>query len=340
VQEPGRAEAAAGARRWLHILNGDSLVAPLRQAGVPGTFSVWADVLHEGPVPSGLTRDAQLEVRARFLAGDGASYQDALDTLRRWATGLDSFAGFDEVILWFEHDLFDQLNLVHHLNYYGSRPLGEPRLSLICIGEYPGVERFVGLGQLEPKQLAGLLALRAPVTADQLTLGVAAWQAFTAPQPDGLERLLGQNTSSLPYLAPALYRFLEEYPSTANGLGRTEQQILTLLAERPRSAAELFRGAMALEESPFMGDLVFRSRLATLGGAADPALEWDARWHQPDGGWQSELSLTDTGRDLLASRQDWVRLNGIDRWYGGVHLEGHEVGWRWDSHARRLRPTA
>jgi hypothetical protein len=29
-------------------------------------------------------------------------------------------------------------------------------------------------------------------------------------------------------------------------------------------------------------------------------------------------------------------LNGIDRWIGGVHLQGQETDWRWDEENGRL----
>jgi hypothetical protein len=42
---------------------------------------------------------------------------------------------------------------------------------------------------------------------------------------------------------------------------------------------------------------------------------------------------------VLAGEADHVRLNGIDRWLGGVHLEGDEAAWRWDAAAGRLTPA-
>jgi hypothetical protein len=42
-----------------------------------------------------------------------------------------------------------------------------------------------------------------------------------------------------------------------------------------------------------------------------------------------ELMLTDDGRRVLAGDADRVRLRGIDRWLGGVHLTGRGPVWRW-----------
>ena len=70
---------------------------------------------------------------------------------------LEAFADYDEVVLWFEHDLFDQLLLIRHLDWFSRRDLGRTKLSLICIGEFPGFEPFHGLGQLDADQLTSLL---------------------------------------------------------------------------------------------------------------------------------------------------------------------------------------
>ena len=44
----------------------------------------------------------------------------------------------------------------------------------------------------------------------------------------------------------------------------------------------------------------------------------------------TRVRLTYTGARVLAGEADQIALNGIDRWIGGVHLEGRRVPWRWD----------
>jgi hypothetical protein len=51
------------------------------------------------------------------------------------------------------------------------------------------------------------------------------------------------------------------------------------------------------------------------------------------------VTITDTGRAVLSGRADWIRINGFDRWLGGVHLSaalGDDVAWRYDHLASRL----
>jgi hypothetical protein len=122
--------------RFLHVANGTATTDLIHAAGIPGSTSIWADPLHEGPVPARLTDEALLEVRARHLAGNdsGAALADTIAELRRWRQAIDDRASSDELVLWYEHDLFDQLNLIQLLARIGhERALDPTRVSLICI---------------------------------------------------------------------------------------------------------------------------------------------------------------------------------------------------------------
>jgi hypothetical protein len=44
----------------------------------------------------------------------------------------------------------------------------------------------------------------------------------------------------------------------------------------------------------------------------------------------ARVALTPDGAEVLAGRRDFVDLNGIDLWLGGVQLEGSTTPWRWD----------
>jgi hypothetical protein len=49
-----------------------------------------------------------------------------------------------------------------------------------------------------------------------------------------------------------------------------------------------------------------------------------------------DVTITETGRKVLEGRADHIRLNGIDRWLGGVHLKGDKAAWRWDRGSQRI----
>jgi len=62
----------------LHVANGDEALSALRGAGLPGEVVAWSDVLDQGPVRGDPGTAQFREVRARWLAENGAgSFDDA-----------------------------------------------------------------------------------------------------------------------------------------------------------------------------------------------------------------------------------------------------------------------
>lgn len=322
-------------RRFLHVANGTSTTDTIHAAGIPGATSIWADPLHEGPVPAKLTDEELLDVRARHLAGNdrsGIALAETIAELRRWRQAIDDRASYDELVLWYEHDLFDQLNLMQLLARIGQEPAPDHRrVGLICIDGFPGHPRFKGLGELSTIELGSLLETRQPVGVSQYELAARAWQAFRADDPLALDRLLGTDTSAMPFLASSLRRHLEEFPWTRDGLSRTERRIMQLA--RPGSID--IRRAFPLmhdDESAFyIGDSSFWQIVKELASAT-PALVSIAATEAAPGRLPSgTIALTDTGRSILGGHADRVAQCGIDRWLGGVHLVASQPNWRWDS---------
>jgi hypothetical protein len=332
---------AQPSRRMLHVTNGDVAAGTIRLSGVAAEGSevaVTADLLHEGPAPGGLPPEWWRKVRARYLAESGYDdYDSCLARLTRWDHTLEDYRSYDEVVLWFEHDLFDQLLLIRALDFFAGRSLGNTELSLICIGEFPGIDPFHGLGQLTPQQMATLLPRRQRVDEGQKLLARDAWRAFRAPDPTALVSIFSRDTSPLPFLAEALRRHLEEFPAVANGLSRSERQILSAVHAGAGTFEEVFRATQAMEERVYMGDSSFDRILRELAAPPRPLLRLEPG---TQGSLRSlRIALTASGRGVLEGRDDWVRSRGIDRWLGGVHLQGAEAAWRWDTETKRLFRT-
>src|SRR5438552_9020952 len=158
----------------LHINNGESVVEGFRQGGVPGLYLSWIDVLHEGPVPLCSTLEELSRIRARFIADIGwDAHERALAAFDARDRILQSFREHEEIVLWFEHDLFDQLQLIQLLDWFASHDASSTRLSLIQIDSY--------LGSLTGVELLALMPSRQNITTAQLALGHQAWHALCAP---------------------------------------------------------------------------------------------------------------------------------------------------------------
>lgn len=313
----------------LHIVTGDAVAERLRATRLPGEILIWRDVLHDGPVPSALPRADLSDVRARFIADCGwGDYDDIRADFRERDERLFASRDDPEVVLWFEHDLFDQLQLLQLLDWFAEQP--HPWLTLVNVPEY--------LGLLETDRLAELFERRVPVRSDQLRLGRAGWSAFRAPSPESLLRLASENTEALPFLRAALHRLLEEYPHVGNGLSRNELQILEHTDDNVRPT-DVFRAVQSVEDPIYLGDSSFWLYMAGLMQGEQPLLHANGDGPPPAHTSQefllAEVRVTDTGREVMTGRSDWLALRPIDRWIGGVHLGGATV-WRWDAASQRL----
>jgi hypothetical protein len=314
----------------LHLTNGDITVDLLRRAGLANHVLAWADVLHEGPVPAGLDDPGLRRVRAAFIAG--ADQVDRGEVLRRFERRDHAVAANrpGDYVLWFEADLYDQLQLAQILAMLGGLGVEPGRITLICIGEYPGIAHFGGLGQLEPEQFHGLLGTAAALTPGALDLGAAAWAALRADHPGGLGAIAASRSRELRFLGEAFDRLSREYPSTRDGLSLTERRILAATAEGDgeASAGPVFSRLGDREARPYLGDLFYFQIVARLARSRTPLLDLDPPDGQVTAG--TRLGLTAAGRRVLSGAADQVALNGVDRWIGGVHLHGREARWRWD----------
>ena len=99
------------------VANGTSTTGTIHDAGIPGESSIWANPLHDGPVPAGASDEE--------LLGDPCATSGRRRTRcrgERWrgcgggAKIIDDHHAYDEIVLWYEHDSFDQLNLIQVLS--------------------------------------------------------------------------------------------------------------------------------------------------------------------------------------------------------------------------------
>lgn len=326
----------------LHIHNGESSAGTLKEFGFPGENFAFQEVLIAGPTPRGLSLDEWRGVRSTFLSEEYALKLDECErNLLAQDEALKRFTDHEEVILWFEHDLFCQANLIYLLDWFSKQSLGNTKLSLICIDRFPGIEDFRGLGQLTGEQLASLFETRHEVSESELRIASRSWAAYCFTSPQEIARLLDEDTSAMPFLANALRLHLTRFPSVKNGLGRIEQIALELISEGTIGFGRLFVGFEKSHSVYGMGDVQFWNELKRLGRAREPLITMigpddsvrgfnSIRYHA------SSFQITDSGRSVLAGQLDFVELNGIDLWLGGVHLIGNQALWKWDSVREQL----
>lgn len=328
----GEPSALDAEERTLHIRCGSDVMHKLATAGFDGDFLSFADPYVQGPVPTTGSLEQFIAVRAEFLAAAGfVTYDVALARLTQDYAALERAHDYPRVLLWLEHDSYDQLILAKLLHFFSDVAKRPARLRVICVTHFPGVKRFNGIGQLPPEALRVLWGQFADVTQAQLSLGHQAWMAITAPTPEGLRDLIATGTPALPTLAPALERHAQELPSVENGLSLTEHLTLKILADKGEmNAARLFGWyTNHYEPLTFLGDSGYWYVLSSLAQAQHPALRLDKQGSEPKD-WR--VALTPIGKQLLNHQVDWLTLNAVHRWIGGVQIDSQATStWRFDS---------
>lgn len=312
----------------LVITNGDSAAGAIRNTRLEVEHILpWRDVLHEGPVPGDVSVSILREIRAQHLAHSGYGEMDEIAAQFNDRDRLiESCDKFDEIVLWFEHDLYDQLQLIQVMARLEG--LSADHASLACDDSF--------VAQQSSAQLERQFDHRRPVTPQAYAEAVHAWSCFTSPDPTAMVEFARAPASrALPHVAPAFRRLIAEFPDRDTGLSSTEEFILRQLDKHGAlSGKELFRKHTLVEQAEFMGDWSFFRILIDLAAPPNPLVEPTEDVTFQLGGLGVEdcadrsFRILATGRKAVHGEINAIGLRGIDRWIGGVHLVTNAVWMR------------
>ncbi|MBN4063854.1 DUF1835 domain-containing protein [Cardiobacterium sp. AH-315-I02] len=344
-----KASAPDAEFKTLHIRCGTDLKNTLPTAGFNGDFLEYSDPYGQGPI---LLNDNFINTRAKYLHEAYDPLFENLPDDSRLAKSLDSTRTYLElahdklkhaaqqytrVVFWFEHDSYDQLILAKLLSYYANHDVPE-KLEMISINHFPGSARFIGLGQLPPEAIRLLWQQRQAVTQQQLKLGGRVWNALGESSPLSLYNIIkSKDIKHLSNMSAALQRHLQELPSTNNGLSLTEQLSLEMLIEKSFTAGQLFKKLLTDRDPlPWLGDIMYWFILQSMTQVSQPVFEIPSSdlnkpWHE------CLLTITDTGKEVLAGTQGWLSLNPPERWLGGIKLRASHPCWHWND--KEMRPV-
>lgn len=326
----------------LHILSGDAIVGLFRESGLTGDFLPWREALVAGPTPANLPLEEWITVRAKHLAEScNREFEGCRTGLLAQENALIKATSQDEVVLWFDFDLFCQVNLLYALDRLTRQANKTTHISLVCIDSYLGIEPFTGLAQLHPGQLASLFEQRQLLDTDTLKLAKEAWKAYTAPAPDAVCNILARDTSGLPFLKNALLAHLARFPWVKNGLGLVENAALDLIVGGVDEFRPLFPMFNELYPAYGFGDIQFWGHLRDLGKMQNPLIgiyEVGApNLPFSSGKFQNAyFKLTPTGKAVLVGNRDNLNINQVDYWLGGVHIHPNKPTWRWNNEEQTL----
>lgn len=301
----------------LHILNGDSSLQLFKASGLEGKTMVWREMLCEGPCDPNLNADIFWETRKAFMkARFGVPEEDYHKKVVQEIAGLENWVSATEVVLWFEYDLFCQVNIMAVLSWFAEQELPRP-LSLICVGDFPDSEKRLGLGELSADQYPALFAERIELELDDLRFASRFWKAWTSGDPRELEFALEPHPRFI-YLQDAMRAHFQRYPEADTGLNLIEKTMLTFIDNGDLTRRQVIGAMLRWQRDYGFGDLQYEKYLDDLSGLISGT---------------EILRLSEVGAAVLAGRQRFERDKS--RTPALPHLENYV----WDPKARKNLKT-
>ncbi len=238
----------------LNIFNGDCAYEAWRKSGETSPILVWRESYLEGRIPGPDTPLEEFEqIRAEELhkCMPELNFEKLLNSLRKMDQALAGLSADDSVVLWFDACMYDQTMLSRILFLLNGTPAS---VFLIC--------EDIAWGNF-PELFAEKKCSALRLSESDIALYASAWKAF-AGGAGALKQLLAEKEAErFPFLAKALARYLEELPA-ADGLSRSERQLLEIIRSGKHVGIEIFRALGDYEEHPFMGDTMCWRLLAGL----------------------------------------------------------------------------
>ena len=313
----------------IHIVNGDALAGKLKDFN--GIVMPWREMYDFGPLMKNSIQEMLRNERALFFEEKvGIPASLFIENSQKQNQWLDHLPRNSEIILWFEHDRYDQTMLMFLLNELSTKEF--ENLSMVSINQYPGIEPFFGLAQLTSQQLNELMHTKGrPITKEQIREAVAGWNAYTSTNPIEIETWITTTNGSLPFLKKAFETHLTYFPSSQNGLNEVENLIFNFINIRTCPFTELFQFISENRVNDGLSDLQLAAMLNQYAEGENPLLNLDSplpSFKHPIP--TSKLSLTPFGLDVIQRNTDRFSFTGIDWWLGGVHLKSDQ--WRWNQH--------
>lgn len=288
----------------LHITNGDDLTENFQSVGIPGDVVVWREMLCEGPTTIDLGSDKFIKLRTKFL---GDTYNiSSEDYQKQFVEELHKLTvcnSHDEIVLWFEFDLFSHINMLAAISHLLDNKKDIP-VSLVCSKRLKGEKEFSPLSQLPLKHLQNHYEHRIDLNQDDLEMAALIWQLYNGDNPQKLKALI-KKKSNFEYLSSCVRAHLERFPNSQTGINSLERNILKLVEKNNITSISHLVGYTLEYQGYFgLGDMQIKRMLDHLKIFLDVK--------------EDRVILSKEGEEVLNGTRNFYRELKNDECLGGV----------------------
>jgi hypothetical protein len=291
----------------LHILNGDSTLFQIKKTSLQGDFFIWREILCEGEITSKVGTNQFWQERERWMAyfsqGGTDEYQKKF---KNKFQDLD-ISAYAEIILWFEYDLFCQINLIAVLSWLDNLSLKHTKTSLVVVGEQPNHKKMLGLGEINGEEYPILFEQRVDLAKADLSFATEIWDIYRSSNHDKLiGKIKKDSNSKFKYLLPAFKAHLNRFPQKSNGLSKIENNIAEMVKDDFMSKKKVV-GQLLREENYYgFGDLQYFDQIDHLS----PIFTQHS----------DKIKLNQLGKSILSGKQNFMDIRVNFPKYGGADI--------------------
>jgi hypothetical protein len=214
--------------KTLHITNGNNLTSYLKELDIKGNILTWQEMLCEGPTEIKIDSDSFFDKRKTFLNAfydieiNESEYHEELNLLNH-------LEAFNEIVLWFEYDLFCHINMIAVISLLHQKQVNSP-IYLVCSGRVEGEKNLKGLTELNNEQLLQHYSNKKKLSQDDLDYAISIWKTYCGKDHNLLKPYILKK-SSFDYMSNCLKAHLERFPSLKTGLTTLEKNILNIVKD-------------------------------------------------------------------------------------------------------------
>lgn len=288
----------------LHITNGDGFLKSIRELGLPGEIIVWREMLCEGPTLTTLDTEEFFNLRRNFLSKTyNIPSEDYDSQFIEELNKLTMANAYEEVVLWFEFDLFSHINMLAVINHLLENKKHFP-VFLVCSKRLENEKEFTPLSQLPLKHLKNHYEARIPLDRDDLETAALLWQLYNGNNPQKLIALIKKKTN-FEYLSSCIRAHIERFPNAVTGLNSLERNVLKLIETNNITSRNHLIGYILEYQGYFgFGDQQVKRMIDRLG-----------IFYKID---ENGVSLNESGKNALNATKNFYQELKNDDYFGGV----------------------
>ena len=252
----------------LHITNGDSTTNYLKKLNINGDFITWREMLCEGKTEVKVGSEDFWKSRFDFLKQSyKVTKKQFIDLTLKEYRNLCNQKSQEEIVLWFEYDLFCQINMIAVISWLKRYRKGR-KISLVCSGKINGSSKMFGLSELSEKQINEHYKNKVELTQDDISYADYVWQLYCSNDPIKLQNVYQyQQNTTFKYLIDSLLAHLQRFPSIDNGLNSSENSILNIAATTKIPSQEKLITTLLKQDNNYgFGDIQYQKQLTNLKG--------------------------------------------------------------------------